>query len=366
MEKKIILLCLLFYVGFPMAIPHAWINEIHYDNEGADINEFVEVVVESPDSCFLCDLALYMYNGYNKMPYCLDTIDEFEIGARIGPFQFYTWYQRGIQNDMEGMILVFKDTLCDIIAYEGCFVGENDPALGIEFPDIGVYETGSGSDSCSIYLSGMPGSEWLYGPATPGEANTDQQISESSTPVLLSDFYAKLFENRILLRWQSESECESSCYKLYRNRLVVGSIESMGTSTTPNNYFYMDEKVLPGINYEYILSNVSYFGIESFLDTLTTPKIKAANKLKPFSLGVPHPNPFNPLCIVKLHVNEAMEINMDLLDLSGKKVLSILHRNMLVGEHEILINLKNYASGKYFLQCTSGVEREIQEIVMIK
>lgn len=366
MKKKLFLLCPIIYIGFVMAVPHAWINEIHYDNAGTDINEFVEVVVESPESWYLGDLALYMYNGYDGNPYCLDTIDEFEIGERIGPFQFYVWYQRGIQNDMEGMILVFKDSLCDIMAYEGSFIGSNEPALGKEFPDIEVYETGYGSDSNSIYLTGLPGNEWTYGPATPGRLNSDQLISESSTPVQLSTFYAKVLENKLLLRWQSESESESSYYRLYRNRFLVASIESKGTTTIPNDYSFIDEEVLSGISYEYIISTIDHAGYESFLDTLLSPKIKLSDQLKPFTLSLPRPNPFNSVCVIKMHVNEALEIKMDLIDLSGKKVMNILQQNMPKGDHDIIIDLDKYPSGKYFIQCSSTYLNETLEIVMLK
>ncbi|RKY53091.1 MAG: hypothetical protein DRP93_07105, partial [Candidatus Neomarinimicrobiota bacterium] len=323
-------------------------------------------VVESPESWYLGDLALYMYNGYNRMPYCLDTIDEFEIGERIGPFQFYTWYQRGIQNDMEGMILVFKDSLCDIIAYEGSFIGANDPALGKEFPDIGIYETGHGSDTSAIYLSGMPGSVWLYGPATPGELNADQEISELELPVVLSNFYAKLLEDRILLRWQSESESENSRYHLYRNGSHIASIEGKGTISIPNSYTFMDEDVFAGINYEYILSNIDYSGKESFLDTLINIIIKTGNQLKPFCLGLPYPNPFNPTCDIKLQVYKASEIKMELYDLSGRKIMNILEDHVSEGEHAITINLDKYPSGKYFVHCSGAKQHEILEIVKLK
>ena len=366
MEKKYFLLCLVFYVGFAMAVPHAWINEIHYDNDGTDVNEFVEVVVELPEGWYLGDLALYMYNGYDGKPYCLDTIDEFELGQRIGPFQFYVWYQRGIQNDMEGMILVFKDTLCDILAYEGSFIGASDPALGKKFPDIGTCETDCGSDSCAIYLSDMPGSEWLYGCATPGEINIDQQISDIGILVVLSNFYAKLLDVRILLRWQSESESENSHYQLYRNGSLIASIEGQGTTSLPNSYSFMDKDVFAGIKYVYILSNVDYSGRELFLDTLVCTKRSPPIELKPFSLGLPYPNPFNPVCVIKLQVNKTTDINMELRDLSGRKIMNILKNQISEGEHSISVNLSEYPSGKYFIFCSNGDHFESLEIILVK
>ena len=33
--------------GENMDLPNAWINELHYDNAGTDVNELVEVVIEN-------------------------------------------------------------------------------------------------------------------------------------------------------------------------------------------------------------------------------------------------------------------------------------------------------------------------------
>ena len=80
MMKERILLCLCFLWSVLFALPVAWINEIHYDNAGTDANEFVEVIVKDPETVYLGDLVLYMYNGYDGTIYCLDAIEEFEIG----------------------------------------------------------------------------------------------------------------------------------------------------------------------------------------------------------------------------------------------------------------------------------------------
>ncbi|MDZ7821523.1 MAG: hypothetical protein U5N26_06765 [Candidatus Marinimicrobia bacterium] len=97
MKRELFSLVLCAVFSLLRAVPNAWINEIHYDNEGLDQNEFVEVIVADPEALSLPDLTLYMYNGRNGEPYCLDCISEFIPGERVGPFQYYTWYQRGIQ-----------------------------------------------------------------------------------------------------------------------------------------------------------------------------------------------------------------------------------------------------------------------------
>ena len=206
----------------------------------------------------------------------------------------------------------------------------------------------------------------MYGCATPGEINVDQQISDIGTPVVLSKFYAKLLDVRILLRWQSESESENSHYQLYRNRLLIASIEGQGTTSLPNSYLFMDKDVFAGIKYVYILSNVDYSGRESFLDTLVCTKRRPRIELKPFSLGLPYPNPFNPVCVIKLQVNKATDINMELRDLSGRKIMNILEDQISEGEHSISVNLSKYPSGKYLIHCSNEDHFESLEIILVK
>jgi len=48
--KRLFVIILLFFLAttYIASQPNAWINEIHYDNTGGDVGEFVEVVIENP------------------------------------------------------------------------------------------------------------------------------------------------------------------------------------------------------------------------------------------------------------------------------------------------------------------------------
>lgn len=348
-------------------LPQAWINEIHYDNIGTDVNEFVEVVVACPENCSLGDLTLYMYNGYDGRPYCLECVSDFIPGDRIGPYQFFTWYQRGIQNDMEGMILVYHDTLVDIIAYEGSFHGAHEPALGLLFPDVGVAETSSSPVGGSIYLSGFPGDPWAYCPeATPGSPNPGQILDEAPTPVCLSHFSADANSKSLILRWRSESELENACWRLYRNGELLHSCEGAGTVNHPVDYVFQDKTVRSATRYRYILSCCDYGGIETFLDTLqiVTP---AGNSLFPlFSLNLPFPNPCNPQSTLNLKIEEALQLEIFLYDLCGRQIMEIFRGNCNAGEMTIPLNLDKLPSGRYILLCRSDHQREYRMITLLK
>lgn len=366
MEKRIFSLFMIFCACL-LALPNAWINEIHYDNAGTDVNEFVEVVVADPELWSLGDLTLYMYNGYNGEPYCLDCISEFETGERVGPYQFYTWFQRGIQNDMEGMILVYHDTLVDIIAYEGTFTGTLGPALGIEFPDIGVAEGSSAGSASSIYLTGLPGDSWDYTEtSTPGGPNEGQILAEVPTAAELGWFKAEVSQKYVLLKWRSESESENASWNLYRDDSLLARIEAAGSTSLPKEYSYRD-KTLSGQKFcHYMLSHTDYGGKEVFSDTIRVLLPASANRKQAFRVESLFPNPCNPQTVMPLVMEEAGELRIDLYDLCGKHLRQIFADHVQAGRVEIPLNLENIPSGRYYITCRSRGQSETRKITLLK
>ena len=362
MRKKHFLSIILFTIGLCMALPHAWINEIHYDNAGTDRNEFVEVVVENPEQHYLGDLVLYMYNGYDGVQYCLDSVDEFDPGDRVADFQFYTWFQRGIQNDTEGMILVFRDTLIDILAYEGTFTGNNEPAEGLIFPDIGMNESGNGPDTCSIYLSGMPGSTWTYGPATPGCLNTGQQLSENSSQVELIDFDCKVQHSSVRISWRTASEVEIIRFNLYKNGRLLTWVNARGTSSEMQEYEVVDRFTVPGEKITYKLSETSIGSAEVMLDSV---KVFIPTK-RDFVLKAPFPNPTNPGSVVELEVFEETHIHMDIYDIRGRKLQQLVNRKVRKGVNKIPLKLADLPSGEYIIRCRTDKQIESYQLSVLK
>lgn len=362
MRKKHFLSIILFTIGSCMALPHAWINEIHYDNAGTDRNEFVEVVVENPEQHYLGDLVLYMYNGYDGVQYCLDAVDEFDPGEREGDFQFYTWFQRGIQNDTEGMILVFRDTLIDILAYEGTFTGNNEPAEGLIFPDIEVNESGSGPDTCSIYLTGMPGSAWTYGTATPGCLNTEQQLSEISSQVELLDFNCDVQHSSVRITWRTASETEVIRFNLYKNGTLLTWLDACGRSSDIQQYEFIDILTVPGEKITYTLSETSTGSAEVMLDSL---KVFIPSK-HDFILKAPFPNPTNPGSVIEIEVFEEAHMRIDLFDIRGRRLQQLVNAKVSKGVNKIPLKLTDLPSGEYIIRCWTDKQADSYQLSVLK
>lgn len=130
-----------------------WINEIHYDNDGIDTGEAIELAgVAGTD---LTGWALVLYNGNGGAPY--DTVAL--SGALInhqGGFGVVTHLRSGIQNGSpDGVALVdAAATVVQFLSYEGTLTAVGGPADGMTSTDIGVSQSGSEAAGLSLQLSG--------------------------------------------------------------------------------------------------------------------------------------------------------------------------------------------------------------------
>lgn len=164
------------------ATPIAWINEIHYDNDGGDVDELIEIVIKNPGNYDLSKFLVNLYNGNGGTSYDTETADDMTEGNTIDTYTFFTWSTsaNGIQNGApDGMALSYDGTLIQFLSYEGTFTATDGPANGIESTDIGVSETGTSPNNQSLQLSGSGNAyndfAWQEPAiATPGTLNNNQ------------------------------------------------------------------------------------------------------------------------------------------------------------------------------------------------
>ena len=60
-KVSILFLGVLFLGSLNIMAQNAWLNELHYDNSGTDVGEFLEIVIENPGSYSLSDFSVYLY-----------------------------------------------------------------------------------------------------------------------------------------------------------------------------------------------------------------------------------------------------------------------------------------------------------------
>lgn len=157
---KTFLLSLLMLFGFvgsamgQVTSADAWINEFHYDNDGTDVGEFVEIVIKDVGSYTLSDFTVTHYNGSDGEIISSETGENFIVGETVGDYTFYYWEDAGLQNGDDGLAIDHNGTLIQFLSYEGSFDGVGGPADGVTSIDIGVNETTSTPIGQSLQLTG--------------------------------------------------------------------------------------------------------------------------------------------------------------------------------------------------------------------
>ena len=85
-----------------------------------------------------------------------------------------------------------------------------------------------------------------------------------------------------------------------------------------------------------------------------------------FSLSAAYPNPFNPVTNLKFGLPVDSKVSIQIYNLQGKVVSTLLNDNMQAGYHSVVWNADEFGSGIYFVQMIAGDYIHTQKIMLVK
>ncbi len=169
------------YFSYPV-----FVNEIHYDNDGTDTGEGIEIA--GPAGISLSGWSLVLYNGNGGVVYDTENLSG-TIPDQDNGYGTLFFGISGIQNGSpDGLALVDTEgNVVQFLSYEGTITAVGGPADGMESEDIGVTEGSSTPVGYSLQLAGNGTSysdfTWSSpGTSTYGEVNTDQSFGGVTPP----------------------------------------------------------------------------------------------------------------------------------------------------------------------------------------
>jgi len=171
-------------IGSPAPALTAWINEFHYDNNGTDAGEFVEIA-GTAGITFGPACQITLYNGSGGASYASYPLNGLTIpdeGCGYGTISVAT---PGLQNgapDGIALALCLGGTVAEFISYEGTFTAVGGPAAGMLSVDVGVSQTATEPVGSSIHRigSGNTGTNFTWAKTTAnssGSLNVGQSIA---------------------------------------------------------------------------------------------------------------------------------------------------------------------------------------------
>lgn len=183
---------------------------------------------------------------------------------------------------------------------------------------------------------------------TKDDAGNWSEISEAAsgktTPVELASFDYRLLGEDVRLSWKTASETNNFGFYIERRAEntefeQIGFVEGAGTSSSPQSYVFVDQNVGVGIFYY----RLNQFDLDGKNQPGREIKVEALGP-KDFTLTQNYPNPFNSQTKIDYSlrgvksdrgVETAFQVRVDIFNLLGQKVQTLVSEEQPAGRHTI-------------------------------
>lgn len=204
-------------------------------------------------------------------------------------------------------------------------------------------------------------------------------VNGAPLPVELSFFTADIIENRVKLKWRTETEVNNYGFEIERafsnsENLTwekIGFVVGHGNSYSPKEYEFIDEDV-PSEELEYRLMQIDtdgafeYFHITATVDASTVTDVEDNSLPTEFALEQNYPNPFNPSTRINFVLANSGLVNVSVYNAIGQKVSELVNSNMNAGTHNVEFNGSNLSSGFYFYRLETANFTQTMKMLLIK
>ena len=274
-------------------------------------------------------------------------------------------------------VKVVLEALCDY-----CYSTPNDHVIPYAYDQSALYDPIYNFEIFSFFCSGGSGrgdvvgnmsaasflENMLYcGGSGCGDAMEYWQNSEIPLPINLVTFNAVDNRGVIKLSWKTASEINNARFHIYRNDIVIASIEGAGTSSEPHHYTFIDSTVIPGESYSYLLSDVNFANKETkHTDKAICITMLQSDIPKEFALKANYPNPFNPGTMINYELPEKSHVMLTIYNMNGKVVSTLVKGSIPAGFHEVYWDASGFSSGLYIYRLTAGNYVKTRKMVLIK
>ncbi|QQS35308.1 MAG: T9SS type A sorting domain-containing protein [Ignavibacteriales bacterium] len=219
------------------------------------------------------------------------------------------------------------------------------------------------SDSGQSFLN-----DYGFGPASPLSWHINSRIGADSVtaftqiPLTLNNT-PRLMTN--MMRWYETPEAQGGAGKTKNTGNFIREEHDYDRRVIQ---YYRDT-----LNGSYPTSSVAYTGgsdgkpvgdlnwFPTFLDVNDNYVMPTT-----FTLEQNYPNPFNPSTKIVFYLDKSGITNLNVYNVLGQKVATLVAGDLNVGLHEINFDASNLSSGIYFYKLESGVNSTVKKMMLVK
>ena len=221
-----------------------------------------------------------------------------------------------------------------------------------------------------ITLSSEEDSEVMWYASFKGSAYTDNPADEySSLPVDIDIFMRKSTD--LGRTWTDLENVTNTLGGIFPDKDLEVSVHLASTAKDDEVavFFQMPdfytETYPPATGYEDYMNRV-YVGIYSTEGGGTVAVDNENIGPNKFSLEQNYPNPFNPKTKINFNLNKSGDVVLDLFDIRGAKIQSLVNKHHEAGSHEFTLDGSSLASGVYFYSLTLNGNTKTRKLALMK
>ena len=120
-------------------------------------------------------------------------------------------------------------------------------------------------------------------------------------------------------------------------------------------------------NSNHLKTNVEFI-LENFFQESKTTGSSDDHETIPteYELEQNYPNPFNPGTEITFKLPEKAKIQLEIFDMLGRKVATLLNEELPAGRHKVKWNADGFASGVYFYRINSAKFMKTRKMVLVR
>ncbi|MCB9258582.1 MAG: T9SS type A sorting domain-containing protein [Ignavibacteriales bacterium] len=199
--------------------------------------------------------------------------------------------------------------------------------------------------------------------------------SDSPLPVELSTFNVNSVEGtKAQLEWETATEVNNYGFEIERSVVTesaeaswekVAFVEGHGNSNSPKLYSFTDKNLVGGSKFAYRLKQIDIDGTFEYSDVIEVEVLPTK-----YELFQNYPNPFNPSTNIKFSLPEDAKVNINIYNVLGERVASVLSEELKAGFHQIDFNSNSagyqLSSGVYLYTIESKNFSQVKKMILMK